>query len=143
MFSNLLAVVASNLPESGNKSILIVDDEVDIRESLLTLLESEFPDVQVSLAASGEEAITLLNKKSVDLVISDYKMPGMNGIDLLSRVKDLAPMTKRALITAFPDSVMVFGDDTPNLEFFLTKPIKIDNMVANTQKALAMGTTVE
>lgn len=138
MFTNLIAAVANNLPDGGRKCILVVDDEVDIRESLQTLLEGEFPDVSICMASSGEEAISMLNKKPVDLVISDYKMPGMNGLDLLSRIKVMAPSTKRALITAFPDSVMLFGDDTPNLEFFLSKPIKIDTMVANTQKALAM-----
>lgn len=97
----------------------------------------------VTMAASGEEAISLLSKQHIDLVISDYKMPGMNGLDLLSRIKELAPTTKRALITAFPDSVMIFGEDSPNLEFFLSKPIKIDTMVASTQKALALDAALE
>ncbi len=134
--ASLLATVAHHLTDTTRKCILVVDDEVDIRESLQVLLESEFPGVQVCCASSAQEALKILDDKPVTLVISDYKMPGMNGLELLDRVKSQNPRTKRALITAFPESVLVLGKDRPGLEFFLSKPIQVDSIVASTRTAI-------
>ncbi|MFW6253673.1 MAG: response regulator [Chitinivibrionales bacterium] len=78
--------------------VLIVDDEEIIRDMLEIELEDHY---EVVTAENGEQAFTILNEKSVDLVISDINMPGIKGYELLRLIKDKYPATKTALITAY------------------------------------------
>jgi len=78
--------------------ILIVDDEKAIRMMMLDYLEDTY---HTEAAETGEAALTLLEKCSFDLVISDINMPGINGPELLAKIKALYPSTKTALITAY------------------------------------------
>jgi CheY-like chemotaxis protein len=77
-------------------SILIVDDERGIRELLAGYLAKSY---DVACARNGAEALAHLADRAVDLVISDIAMPGMDGIELLSRVRERHPRTKYALLT--------------------------------------------
>jgi len=65
--------------------ILVVDDEVAIRESLRMTLEYE--GYECLLAATGQEALSLAERETPDLVLLDVKMPGMDGIDVLERLR--------------------------------------------------------
>ena len=84
--------------------ILIVDDEQDVLDALLETLRraKEFKS-DIEMAKEGAGALASLEKHEFDLVISDYKMPGMNGIELLTAVKKKYPRTIRILITGFSD----------------------------------------
>ena len=69
------------------KVILIVEDDTLLAEVLKRFLASE--QVQVERAESGEEALSVLSRKQIDLVLTDYAMPGMNGVSLTEAVKRL------------------------------------------------------
>ncbi len=95
-----------NEKELVNKihKILIVDDEEDIRDSLLlTLKKYEDLETQIITATNGDDALTKMMNEEFDMVIADFKMPGMNGIDLLSQVSEKYPNAARILITGFSD----------------------------------------
>jgi two-component system response regulator PilR (NtrC family) len=79
--------------------ILVVDDELSMREFLSILLERE--GYVVSVAASAEEALRLMDSALFDLVLSDVNMPGLSGIDLLARIKKQSPETAVLMLTAF------------------------------------------
>ena len=81
--------------------LLLVDDEPDILDTLQRLVEVVMPDVGVVTAGSGAEALRALERGRVDLVLSDYKMPGMDGLELLSAVQRRHPGIRRVLLTAF------------------------------------------
>ncbi|MGH7163476.1 MAG: response regulator, partial [Planctomycetota bacterium] len=81
--------------------ILLVDDEVFVLNSLRRLLGRE--EFAVQTAASGREGLALLEKETFDLVLSDYKMPSMNGIEFLTEVARRWPATVRAMLTAQAD----------------------------------------
>lgn len=84
--------------------VLIVDDDRDVLQALATLIgKAGGIACDIALAENGKEAIIKLKNQEFDLVLSDYKMPGMNGIELLSYVKNLYPKTARMLITAYSD----------------------------------------
>jgi CheY-like chemotaxis protein len=68
------------------KTILVVDDEQNIR--FLYKEELEEDGYQVSVAATGEEALKMLVKQIPDLIILDIKMPGMDGIEVMRKIKD-------------------------------------------------------
>lgn len=79
--------------------ILIVDDEKAIRDLLSEFLKSL--GLRVSKAEDGVDALEMLKKHKVDLVLSDINMPRMNGIELLKKVREKYPDTRRILITSY------------------------------------------
>jgi DNA-binding NtrC family response regulator len=79
--------------------ILVVDDETDICKALDFLLRRE--GYEVSIANSGEEAITKIKDSSFDVVITDLKMPKMDGMELLEKTKEISPNTAVIMMTAF------------------------------------------
>ena len=85
-------------------NILIVDDEREVLNALRTTIEraKRFKSNIVS-AESSEKALYILKNEDFDLVLSDYKMPGINGIELLREVKNKYPDTVRMLITGYSD----------------------------------------
>lgn len=122
--------------EPRRQTILIVDDEEDIRDSLKALLESSVEGADVVVAAHGQEALATLRSTQIDLVISDYKMPGMNGLELLGAIGRAAPHTPRILVTAFPDlEIAIRAINEAGIENFFTKPFDPDQVV-NVVRAL-------
>ena len=87
--------------------ILVVDDEEGLR--LLYKEELEEEGAEVELAASGEEALEKLEKNSIDLVLLDIKMPGMDGVEVLRRVKEKWKDLPVILCTAYPHYKHDFG----------------------------------
>ncbi|MFQ5736164.1 MAG: response regulator [Thermodesulfobacteriota bacterium] len=89
------------------KKILVVDDEEGLR--LLYKEEFETEGWDVELAASGEESIEKLEAMPVDLVLLDIKMPGMDGVEVLRRVKEKWKDLPVILCTAYPHYKHDFG----------------------------------
>lgn len=84
----------------GNRArILVVDDEVNIREALAALLESD--GYEVAAASSGQKAMEALRQEEFDVVISDLRMEGPSGIDLLRWLRETAPETEVIILTAY------------------------------------------
>ncbi|MBI5561436.1 MAG: response regulator [Deltaproteobacteria bacterium] len=89
------------------KRILVVDDE----EGLRLLYKEELEDAgwDVTLAASGEESLKRIEEAPVDLVLLDIKMPGMDGVEVLRRVKERWKDLPVVLCTAYPHYKHDFG----------------------------------
>jgi DNA-binding NtrC family response regulator len=88
--------------------ILIVDDEAGVvnalrRMCLNPMITPTIPDVQVTAFTSPLQAIDYVRDHAVDLVISDYRMPEMDGASFLTRVKELQPDTARMILSAYTD----------------------------------------
>ncbi|HWS16044.1 MAG TPA: HD domain-containing phosphohydrolase [Candidatus Methylomirabilis sp.] len=84
-----------------NDTVLFVDDEANILNALERLFLDS--DLRVLRAGNGEEAMETLRTEPVAVVVSDNLMPGMRGIELLSRVRDFSPDTVRVLLTGYAD----------------------------------------
>ena len=84
--------------------ILVIDDEKEYLVALRRILEhnKQFKS-QIETVESGEEALDKLKKQKFDVVLSDYRMPKMTGVELLTKVKDRYPNTLRMLITGYTD----------------------------------------
>src|SRR6478672_3107173 len=80
-------------------NILIVDDELGMRQFLTHLLQREGHDVRV--AANGREALAPLRERTADLILSDVRMPDMSGIELLRSVREFLPDVEVIMMTAF------------------------------------------
>lgn len=113
-----------------NKTVLFVDDEVDILASFKEFLESNIAGLVVLTAESGAAGLPLLQAQPVDLIISDYKMPGMDGITFLKRADSVRPNTPKVLLTAFPKlDLAIEAINEVSVDKFLTKPIPPDRLL--------------
>ena len=106
--------------------ILLVDDELNSLKVLSAALTGE--NIQVDTAASGEEAYEMFKKEPYDLVISDYKMPGMNGEELLEKVKTITPEIPFILLTAFGTIELAVDAMRKGAYTYLAKPVNLDLM---------------
>lgn len=85
------------------RSILLVDDEPDIVEAIAGWLEMNLDGLRVERASSGDAAIAALDR-DYDLIVSDYRMPGIDGLDFLRLAIEACPNTPTVLMTAYPDA---------------------------------------
>lgn len=116
------------------ESILIVDDEKIVRESLYHWFEEE--DYFVDTAEDGETALKKYEKEKFDLLLVDMKMPGMSGLDLLSKIRAIDNDALIILITAFA-SVPTAITALKNGAFdYVTKPVDPDELAHLVKKAL-------
>jgi DNA-binding NtrC family response regulator len=114
--------------------ILVVDDEVNIRSALVTILEKR--GHRVSAVGSGEEAWAILRDTPVDLILTDLKMPGMGGIELLRKVKDDCPDTEVVVMTAYGSVETAVEAMRLGAYDYVTKPIEKDRFPVVVEKAL-------
>lgn len=108
------------------RRILLVEDEPDIRDSMKDLLEASLPGVHVTTAESAAEGLRLLPDLAPHLVVSDYRMPGEDGLHFLAAARRQAPHTPRVLMTAYPDlTVALRGINEAHVHTFLAKPLDV------------------
>ena len=79
--------------------VLVVDDEPTYRSSVSRVLTNE--SYKVTAAANAEEAVNLLTSSRFDLLITDLRMPGMDGLSLLAKLDEISPNTASIIMTAY------------------------------------------
>jgi two-component system response regulator PilR (NtrC family) len=107
--------------------ILVVDDELSMREFLKILLEKE--GYEVITASEATSAIDLIQKQNFDLVLSDVKMPGIGGLTLLEKIKEIDNSIPVIMITAFasPENAVIAMKS--GAFDYITKPFKVDEIL--------------
>jgi two-component system, NtrC family, response regulator AtoC len=114
--------------------ILIVDDEEQMRELLTKVLEKN--GYQVTAAGDGTQALALLEKEPVDLVVTDVRMPGLGGMEALKAIKELNPDIVVIIMTAFGSIDQAVQAVKEGAYDYINKPFKIDEMLLTIRKAL-------
>jgi len=123
------------LPEQRKHSVLLVDDEPDILFSLTGLLRREF---ELFTAESGRAALTILEERPIDVVMTDQRMPEMTGVEMLSQVRARYPDTIRIVFTGYADiKAVVDGINTGGLYRYVTKPWDPDDLITLLHDAAA------
>jgi signal transduction histidine kinase len=106
--------------DARRHTLLVVDDEVDVLESLRHLFHRSY---RVLTASSGDEALQLLNKNDVHLILSDQRMPGMSGDVFLSHARRLKPDAIRILFTGYADiQAVINAVNEGNIFRYILKP---------------------
>jgi heterodisulfide reductase subunit A len=110
------------------KPVLVVDDEAIVRESIRDWLKNS--GYQVSIAETGEEALKLIEEQSFGVMVLDLRLPGINGIEVLKKVKASKPEIKTIVITAYP--TMLSQEEATKLGAidYLVKPVFPDKLEA-------------
>lgn len=111
------------------KTILFVDDEPNILAGLRRMLRSMRRDWEMHFVESGQEALALMEERPVDVIVSDMRMPGLSGYQVLQAVRERFPYTIRIMLTGQPDRE-TYCDVIAISHFFLWKPAKFDQLKA-------------
>ncbi len=120
-------------------TVLFVDDEPRVLTSMRAMFRRDY---EVLLANSGQEALDLLRGHTVDVIVSDQRMPGMTGVEVLKAVKHLAPKAMRILLTGYADLNAIEASINEGEVFrYLTKPCPSDQL--KEAIGLAAGITVD
>lgn len=108
-------------PEFSGRGILIVDDERVIRDMCAMVLDG----YRVFLAADGLEALEVLKKENIDVVLTDVMMPNMNGLDLLETIKREDPNKAVVVMTGYSEKNVILRALKANADDFISKPINM------------------
>lgn len=114
------------------KTILVVDDEMEVAHAVEAILEDE--GYAIIVAGDGREALKLMEEKTPDLVISDVMMPFCNGKQLLKELRSSQRLKHIPVI--FMSAANHDSDDVVKKEFFLKKPFDLDKLLESVTKAL-------
>lgn len=126
-------MAAENSIPDNRSRLLIVDDEAVLRKNIAKLLENR--GIVVEQAESGEECLSILNKKSMDVVVLDVKMPGMNGIETLRRIKQKHPEIEVILLTGKPTTTDGVEGIKAGAFDYLSKPAEFEHLLSKINHA--------
>src|SRR5215831_14755015 len=119
----------------GRASILVVEDDAAMREMLREALDED--GYAVETAAGGRAGIDRVKRGGVDLVVSDVKMPDLDGIDMLREMKAVTPSPHVITITAFGSIDTAIRAVKLGAFDYITKPFEVDQLLLSVEKALA------
>ena len=122
--------------------VLVVDDQTIVRETIADILVHE--GYSVTSTGSGEQALEMMRKEKFDILLSDIKMPGMNGLDLIEKVHQNYPDVIAILLTAYP-SIDSIDQAIIRLGAFdyLLKPVRREQLCETVAKAMERKKTLK
>lgn len=108
--------------------ILLLDDDLDILKAVERLFRTQ--KIALLTTTCALDALEILKKQKIKIVISDYQMKGTNGVDFLKKAKELQPSSTRIIFTAFSD-LDIFNKDLENgtISQILTKPFQAQELI--------------
>src|SRR2546423_1207204 len=114
----------------GKKRILVIDDDIELGQELTDILLQE--GYAVTHASDSAEGETLINNNKYDINILDFKMSGLNGIELLRKAKQKDPNTKVIMVTGRPFIEKLMKEEKVShiVDGLISKPFKIENLLA-------------
>lgn len=115
-------------------SIMVIDDEKIVGDMAKLSFEQDGYEVETFL--NGEAAMERLQEKRFDVVVTDMKMKGMDGLEVLRTVKKLYPGVKVIMITAFANLDVAIEALRDDVHDFFPKPVKIKELKASVKRAL-------
>lgn len=123
------------------RHIFFVDDEAGIRESVRRTLKS--PEIDVSCFASAKDCLEQLRSKKCDLLITDVKLPGMDGLELVAQTKRIAPWTAVVVVSGYGDIPMAVRALKAGAVDFLEKPLTKRELLSAVESALAQSVAAD
>ncbi|MEM2465935.1 MAG: response regulator [Candidatus Bathyarchaeia archaeon] len=117
-----------------NARILIVDDDENIRKVLTTILEEE--GYTVDEAENAKKAIDKTKRNVYNLALIDIRLPDMEGIELLTKIKDTVPKMRKIIITGYPTLQNAIEAVNRGADAYILKPFDIDKVLATIKEQL-------
>ena len=114
--------------------ILFVDDEPNVLEGLKRMLRGKRHEWDLVFAGNGTEALEILEREPFDVVVSDMRMPGMDGAQLLTEVQKRYPLIVRIVLSGQSDREMIFKSVRPAHQY-LTKPCEAETLISTIERS--------
>jgi len=114
--------------------ILVADDEVALRNNISEALEEE--GYQVQQAPNGDEALKLLESADFDVVLTDLRMPGMDGLTVLKHVREVSPQTLVVIMTAFASVDTALEALRLGVQDYILKPVALDDVLGKVNRLM-------
>ncbi|GAA6151253.1 response regulator [Pseudoteredinibacter isoporae] len=118
-------------------NVIFVDDEENVLKGLRRVLHPARKDWSMSFANSGKEALEQMKAEDFDVVISDMRMPQMNGVELLTQIKDLYPETLRVVLSGYSETELILSC-VKVAHQYLPKPTDYKTIKSTVEKALRL-----
>jgi CheY-like chemotaxis protein len=118
------------------RKVLVVDDEETLTWSMTKTLAKDTGHYEIIIANTGTDALNILEKGPIDVVVTDIRMPDINGLDLLSRIREKYPSTKVIIMTAYGSPEVHKEATRRGSYFYLEKPFEISDIRTLILKAL-------
>jgi CheY-like chemotaxis protein len=115
-------------------NILVVDDEPVVRQAITRLLRH--CGHRVEAVENGENALACLSHHAFDIIITDLSMPGMQGDELVARIRQVLPAQIIILSTAFAEEYQMFDQPIQRVDALLLKPFSIDDLSETIERVL-------
>jgi len=129
------------MPDESKRTILCVDDEQDVVD---TLFDTFMEIYDVKTAISGEEALKIFDEEDISLVISDQRMPEMEGTELLAKINEKKPICKKVLLTGYADiNAAIDAINLGSVDRYFSKPWDDEELTKAVEDLLAMYKTDE
>ncbi len=130
-------MMAFPIPEALTqlRHVLVVDDEEHIALMLQEGL-AKLPNCEVTAATGGAQGLQLFAQRPFDLLITDYKMPGMDGLTLANQIRQRYPRTRVILLSASADKVIEEQRSNMAIQHILDKPVKLADIRTITLETL-------
>ena len=107
--------------------ILVVDDDENIRKSFSAILRNE--GYTVDLAMNGSEAVRKTESTVYNVALIDIRLPDMEGIELLTRMKDTVPKVRKIIITGFPSTKNAIDAVNKKADAYILKPVDLEKLL--------------
>jgi len=120
------------------KRVLIVDDALELGRLLKATLSSLDSSIDIKVAPTAEEAFLEISKQKIDLLVTDFRLPGMSGAELVKRIRQTQPEIKVILITGVSETQMPEEGKNLIVDFFLKKPMEIADFLSASKKCLGL-----
>ncbi len=120
----------------GIRRILIVEDESTAAFSLGRMVEHLHESYRVHIAHSGEEALDALDDQPLDLLVTDLRMPGISGLELIRRLRTSSPQTQAILITAYGSDEVEAEARRLGVCRYISKPFLVEDLLNTIQHIL-------
>src|SRR5579872_4559788 len=131
----------TNAPESRPAvKVLIVDDHPVVRAGLASLLKRQTGLKLAGAAHSGEEAIDLLKRSPVDVLLLDLRMPTINGVDLLNHLKTIDSRSRAIILSSYEYEEEIYQAVKAGARGYLSKNATREEIVAAIEEVVAGGT---
>jgi len=109
----------------SEKKIIIVDDDESIRKTFFLILNKNY---RVYLAKDSGEALQRFKKAEIDLIIADFKLPHLDGVEMIAKFRELGYRGNVILISAYPDLVKIDELSRLSISHFFVKPLDLDSL---------------
>jgi YesN/AraC family two-component response regulator len=121
--------------------MMVAEDDKPTRDLLGAIISRKYPEAILYFADNGKTGVEIFKEHMPDIVITDIKMPVMDGIEMASRIKDIKPDTKFIVVTAFGNKVYLSKFSDIGYYAYITKPVEFAKLFEAIQRCAAQVTS--